>query len=361
MIRIRQGNVIEITGAAPGITNIIVEIDGKQERAVNLNDLTGPVKVGDRVILNTTALYKGLGTGGNHFVMANTANEEVDPPEAGHIMKMRYTPHQVKCLTVDEPDSPYHDAMAGFTGLKKMPVVVGTLHSQLPLIAAGIKKASQGRLRVVYVMTDGAALPMVFSNLVRELKAKGLVDATVTVGHAFGGDYEAINVYTGLIAAREVAQADVTVVTMGPGIVGTGTRYGFTGIEQGEIINAVNNLEGKAIAVPRISFADPRPRHQGVSHHTLTVLDKIALTRCIVPMPKMDKVKAYHVHKQLFDLGLTTKHHVMEDVDGWPAVEAVRDEYQVKVTTMGRRIEEDQEFFLAAGAAGLVAAQMVVY
>jgi len=361
MIRIRQGKVIEITGNYPGITKILVDVEGIREKAVNLDDLTGPVRTGDVVVLNTTAVYKGLGTGGNHFVMANLANKKTDPPEAGHIMKMRYAPHQVKCLSVDEPDSPYANAIANFSSLKKTPVVVGTLHSQLPLAAAGVKKASQDKLRVVYIMTDGAALPMAFSNLVRELKAKGLLDATITVGHAFGGDYEAVNIYTGLIAAKEVARADVIIVAMGPGIVGTGTRYGFSGIEQGEVINAVNILGGKPIAIPRISFADPRERHQGVSHHTLTVLDKIALTRCIVPLPRMDKVKAYHVHKQLFDLGLTTKHQVMEGVDAWPAVQAVKDEYQVKVTTMGRRIEEDQEFFLAAGAAGLVAAKMVVY
>ena len=33
---------------------------------------------------------------------------------------------------------------------------------------------------------------------------------------------------------------------MGPGIVGTGTKYGFSGIEQGQIIDAINTLSGRA-------------------------------------------------------------------------------------------------------------------
>ena len=81
-------------------------------------------------------------------------------------------------------------------------------------------------------MTDGAALPIYLSKNVDTLKKKGLIDNTITIGSAFGGDYECINIYTALITAKEVLKADVVFVSMGPGIAGTGTKYGFTGIEQ---------------------------------------------------------------------------------------------------------------------------------
>src|SRR5215831_19063098 len=118
-------------------------------------------------------------------------------------------------------------------------------------------------------MTDGAGLPLAMSDLVADLRERDLVDATVTCGHAFGGDYEAVSVYSALAVARHVAGADAAVVAMGPGIVGTGTRLGFSGIEAGPILDAATGLGGDPIACLRISFADERPRHQGVSHHTL--------------------------------------------------------------------------------------------
>jgi hypothetical protein len=93
-------------------------------------------------------------------------------------------------------------------------------------------------LKAAYVMTDGAALPMQFSQAVNWLKEQGIIHGTVTVGHAFGGELEAVNIYSGLLAAYEAFHPDVIIVTMGPGIVGTGTKWGFTGVEQGMVLNA---------------------------------------------------------------------------------------------------------------------------
>lgn len=87
-------------------------------------------------------------------------------------------------------------------------------------------------------MTDGASLPIYLSKNVDTLKEK-LIDSTITIGNAFGGDYECINIYTALITAKEILKADAVFVSMGPGIAGTGTKYGFTGIEQGSILDAV--------------------------------------------------------------------------------------------------------------------------
>ncbi len=360
MIRIRQGRVTRITGVRSGVTELVVELEEGEAKAVNYDFLTGTVQEGDGVILNTTAVHLGLGTGGSHFILANTANEAVDPPVEGHIMKLRYTPMQAKVLAVEEQYSPYRAAIENFTGLKKTPVIVGSLHSHLPGAAVGVKQASGGRLRIGYVMTAGAALPLPFSRLVRELKEKGLVDVTVTAGHAFGGDFEAVNIYTGLIAAREVGRADVIIAAMGPGIVGTGTEFGFSGVEQGEILNAVNVLGGKAICIPRISFADPRERHTGISHHTLTVLEKIAVTPCTVALPVVEKVKAHFIRQQLSRRGITSRHQV-EELAANEVLESMVHHYGIKVTTMGRSVDEDVEFFLASCAAGKLAARSVVY
>ena len=59
------------------------------------------------------------------------------------------------------------------------------------------------------------------------------------MGQAFGGDLEAVTLHTGLLAARHVLGADVAVVAQGPGNLGTGTRWGFSGVAAGEAVNAV--------------------------------------------------------------------------------------------------------------------------
>lgn len=359
MIRIRQGTVKEVISNLRGVAEISVEIEGNLEKAINYNFMTGPVQPGDQVSLNTTAVHQGLGSGGYHFVMANLSVQRTNVDEMGHIMKLRYTPCQVKCFSVEEELNPNRSRIMDFTSLKKTPVIVGTLHSMLAPAASGVKAGSSGRLRVAYIMTDGAALPLQMSRIVAELKEKGLVDATVTVGHAFGGDYEAVNIYTGLIAAKEAVGADVIIVTMGPGIVGTGTKYGFSGIEQGEIINAVNILEGMPIAIPRISFVETRERHIGVSHHTLTVLKKIAITPSTVVIPELEPIKESFVNKQLLRAGISADHKVVVE-DGEPALLYLM-EKGIVVTTMGRTMSQDKEYFLAAGAAGIYASKHVVY
>ncbi len=359
MIRIRQGEVMEIISSTRGVTEITVKVDGNTEKAVNYDFLTGSVEVGHKVSLNTTALHKALGSGGFHFVMANHSVYSTEVEELGHIMKLRYTPCQVKCFSVEEELNPNRAKIEDFVSLKGTPVIVGTLHSMLAAAAAGVKAASGGKLKIAYVMTDGAALPIQFSKTVAELKEKGLIDATVTIGHAFGGDFEAVNIYTGLIAAKEAAGADVIIVTMGPGIVGTGTKYGFTGVEQGEIINAINILGGKAVAIPRISFADSRERHTGISHHTITALTKIALSKCTVVLPVMDPAKDNYVEKQLLKSGVTLEHKVVKE-NGEPGLIYML-EKNIVVTTMGRNLSQDKEFFLAACAAGIFACRYVVF
>ena len=87
----RTGTVTELLSERPGLQRV----DTDRGRAYALTQLTGTVAVGDRVVLNTTAVDLGLGTGGWHFVHWNLARETLHEPGPGHIMKLRYTSLQV--------------------------------------------------------------------------------------------------------------------------------------------------------------------------------------------------------------------------------------------------------------------------
>ncbi|NPV28561.1 MAG: DUF3866 family protein [Firmicutes bacterium] len=357
MIWWRKGRITRILRSEPELQEVEVELEGGSGRAWNYPALTGEAHPGDEVYLNTTAVELGLGSGGYHCVIANLTRLPPDPPRAGHIMKLRYTPYQLKVLSAEEEASPCRSAVTGFTSLAGAPVIVGTLHSLLAPAAAGCRAAAGEELRIVYVMTDGAALPIFLSETVRILKRAGLLAGTVTVGHAFGGDLEAVNIYSGLIAAAGALRADVIIVTMGPGIVGTGTKWGTTALEQGEVVNAVNILGGKAIAIPRLSFADARPRHRGVSHHTLTALGRVALTPALVALPDLPPAELAAVKQQLEVGGVLERHQVLVR-DGEPALKYLA-ERGIQVRSMGRGPDEDPALFLAAGAAGRIAAEFI--
>jgi hypothetical protein len=211
--------------------------------------------------------------------------------------------------------------------------------------AASYKRYNPDK-KLVYIMTDGASLPIYFSETVSELKEKGLIDNTITIGNAFGADYECINIYTALITASEILKADAVFVSMGPGIVGTGTKYGFSGIEQGQILDAVSKLDGVPIAVPRISFADKRKRHQGISHHTITVLDEIVSVSVQVPVPIYKTSKLEIINYQLKDIACS---HFVSFVGNIKTKEDL-DYFGLKVSSMGRNFDEDKELFEASSA-----------
>lgn len=213
MISKKVGIVEEISDSSDVLEDIRVDINGQIQRAYNYPKITGKISIGDEVILNTTAVELSLGTGGYHFVIANLNNKESDLSPGGHIMKLRYTPYQVKVNAVEDHESKYHDIINNFETLDDMPVVVGTLHSMLTPFVASYKKHNPNK-KLVYIMTDGAALPIYLSKNVQNLKEKNLIDSTITIGNAFGGDYECINIYTALITAKEIIKADAVFVSM---------------------------------------------------------------------------------------------------------------------------------------------------
>jgi hypothetical protein len=354
VIRLRSGTVVAMRGSRPGVVEVEVVVDGRREAALVYPELTGPVEVGSEVILNTTAVAAGLGTGGYHFVIGVVGQRDIDPAAEGHVMKLRYTPQQVKVLSVEEPDSPHRQAMEAADGLEELPVVWLPLHSMLGAACAGARRA--GAERVVHVMTDGGALPAAFSRQIHALRGAGLLDAVVTSGHAFGGDLEAVNVLSGLLAARAAAGADVAVVADGPGSVGTATRWGESAVAGGMTLNAAAILGGRPVAALRVSFADTRPRHFGLSSHSVTVLSRVAQSPVHVAVPVLEGERREVLWEAIRAAGLEDRHQVVE-VAGEPGLDLLA-EREVPLETMGRTVGQDREFFLAAGAAGVLAGRM---
>lgn len=357
MITWRNGTVSGARREWAGAVELEVSVEGARVRALAYPALTGRPQPGDRVLLNTTALDLGLGTGGYALVIAIPDRLPPDPALPGHLVKARYSPLQATVLGADEQGSPHHDVLRDADDIGGMPVVVADLHSALPAVLAGVfsaerpgvsRPASGSPPRVVYVMQDGGALPAWFSWTCAALREAGWLAATVTTGQSFGGDLETVTVHTGLLAARHVLGADVAVVAQGPGNLGTGTRWGFSGVAAGEAVNAAAALGGRPVASLRISDADPRERHRGVSHHSLTAYGRVALARADVVVPGLDGDFGKLVAAAA--AGLAERHEIVTvPVDG---LEAALRAAPVRLSTMGRGLDSDLAYFLAAAAAG---------
>jgi hypothetical protein len=373
VIKWRRGDVVAVRREWRGAVELEVTIAGVPVRALAYTELTGRPEPGDRVLLNTGALDLGLGTGGYALVVAIPDRLPPDPPGPGHLVKARYTPMQATVLGADEQGSPYHDVLREADSLDGIPVVVADLHSALPAVLAAFyehfpSKNQPGRsggsdsrreaaeaVRVAYVMLDGGALPAWFSRTVDLLRSNGWLAGTITVGQAFGGDLDAVTVHSGLLAARHVLGADLVVVAQGPGNLGTGTKWGFSGVASGEAVNAAAVLGGRPIASLRISEADARARHRGISHHSLTAYGRVALARADVVVPDLPGEFGLGVAEAAKPLA---ERHNLVTV----SVEGLRDVLAacpVPLSTMGRRLDEDLAYFLSAAAAGRYAASLV--
>lgn len=322
----KTGTVTKLISERPGLQR--VEVDGR--RAYVLTQLIGTVAVGDRVVVNTTAVDLGLGTGGWDVVHWNLERDEWSEPGRGHEMKLRYTSLQVDTGVSTPPDADVRlDA----------PMVACFLHSQVAAVAAAFKHVAPDAT-LAYVMTEGGALPLAISDLVPDLVMLGWVDVTVTAGQAFGGQREAVNVAHAL---QLTGDCDAVVVGMGPGSLGTDSAFGFSGLEVASVL-AVGAVGREPIVALRWSDADDRERHRGLSHHAVTALELVP-DGVVVPVPR----------------GATRPklgNHEVVEVDV-PDVGALFKDAGLDVRTMGRTPAEDPGFFAYAAAAGVVAAQRV--
>jgi hypothetical protein len=113
----------------PGAAELEVSVAGAPLRALAYPPLTGRPEPGDEVLLNTSALDLGLGTGGYALVVAVPGRLPPDPAGPGHLVKARYTPLQATVLGADEQGSAYHERLREADDLDGIPVVVADLHS----------------------------------------------------------------------------------------------------------------------------------------------------------------------------------------------------------------------------------------
>jgi len=364
VIHWREGTVRRLREQWPGAA--ILEVTPADETeagttvsALAYTDLVGLPRPGDRVLLNVNALERGLGTGGMALVVAIPDRLPPHTPATpGHVVKARYTPLQTMVLGVDEQESPHHQVLREATGIGGMPVIMADLHSAVPAILAGLREGNP-RVRAVYVMTDGGALPIAFSRTVAGLSKAGWLAGTITVGQAFGGDLEAVNVHTGLLAAAHVLHADVAIVAQGPGNLGTDSPWGYSGVASGEAVNATAVLGGRAVASLRVSEADERPRHRGISHHTLTTYGRVAMAPADLPVPLLGGELGERVLDQArrLEAGSAGRLQVREvDISG--LAEALLSS-PVRLSTMGRSLDQDRSAFVTAAAAGRYAATLL--
>ncbi|NOU72162.1 DUF3866 family protein [Paenibacillus sp. LMG 31458] len=362
-----EGTVADIVSVREGLQIVTVWMrSGALERAVHYTDTMPLLSPGDVVNLNVTAMKLRLGSGGFHIVISirnrKSDHHVASKPSNGHIMKLKYTPMQRSVFAIEEPASSFHSVFQGDMNLEGMPVLLGELHSMLPVVMCWLRyrhqqrKSSDRALEVAYIMTDGGALPLAWSEHVAILENMEWLKTTITYGQAYGGKVEAVNKYSALVAAKHIVKADISVVTMGPGIVGTNTRYGFSGLEVGELVNAVYALGGIPVVIPRISFADPRIRHQGISHHTLTALQLAARCPAVVPLPLLEAKESAVVQKQAQNLQL---HRIVGMPS--PSIAEITEAFSMypqPITSMGRELSQDPAYFQAICAAADCANQL---
>jgi hypothetical protein len=307
-LSLRRGRVSAITERHDELVRL--EVDGVP--CVAYPSVTGPVELEDEVLVNVQARELDLGSGGFDVLYANlTRGLELPAEEGAHVMVLPYTPLQHARLFVEESGELDAD-------LHGLPVVCCSLHSQVAPACAAL-----AGLRVAYVQLAGGALPVSLSDTVRALRKRGLVAGTAAVAPCFDADVQCVSTASALAWARQAH--DVAVCSIGPGIVGTGTRFGHGGLAAAEAANAALALGGVPVIAVRASAADERPRHRGVSHHTEAVLSLVH-GEAVVP----------------------------QDGEGWrEACEGL------PLSHMGRGPDDDPEFFAAAYAAGAAARELV--
>lgn len=322
MLTIRRGRVTAVIERHEGLARI--EVDGTP--CVAYPGETGPVALGDEVLVNTQARELELGSGGFDVLYANlTRGLEGSRRRGAHVMKLPYTPLQHAVMHAEE-------GAALADGLAGMPVICCSLHSQVVPVCAGV---GEGR-RVAYVQLPGGALPVSLSDALRALRAHGLLAITVAVGACIEGDVQCVTAASALLWAAS-HDYDAVVCAIGPGIVGTGTSFGHGGVAAAEAANAATALRGSPVIAVRASQGDERERHRTASHHTRAVLE-LCLGDVSVAWPRG------------WDAPEWLEPRVEVDVAGWERACA-----GLPLSHMGRGAQDDPLFFAAAFAAGCLA------
>ncbi|HLM34037.1 MAG TPA: DUF3866 family protein [Gaiellaceae bacterium] len=321
MLSLRRGSVTAINERVEGLVRL--EVDGRP--CIAYPRLTGPVGLGDDVVVNVEAVELRLGSGGFDILHVNlTRGLGLAPASGAHVMKLPYTSLQHSVRHAEEEGG-------GAEQLGGLPVVCCSLHSQLAPVCAGIGPS----VRVAFVQLQGGALPVSLSDTVRALKGHGLLETTVAVGACLDGDVACVTPASALAWCAEEG-FEAVVCGIGPGIVGTASTFGHGGLAAAISAAVARALGGSPILVARISGADQRERHQGVSHHLRAVLALAGPVDVAWPDAEGSPTPIDEA--------------VPVPVDGWQEVCA-----SLPLLHMRRGPADDPWFFAAAFAAGRLA------
>lgn len=349
MLRLRRGIV---TATNP----LTVRVGSEQRRAWADEGMVGEIREGDELIVNVAALDLDLGSGGFDVVHANLSRGLEAPPNGdADVVKLNYTSlqHPVEPVETRSPRNGPSNAREDRLGARRrIPVLVLALHGQLAPATWAAGRAASG-IRVGYVQTGGGALPGTLSSDVAELRRTGLLCGQITAAPAYGGELEALSVAGALDAAAGALGWDAAIAGPGPGIIGSATALGHGGLAALDTAHASLALGFETILAPRMSNADTRRRHRGLSHHTETVLE-LLLRGVRVPVPAVDR-DLLPPDRGIADdpigrlrRACGTRHELEQreiDIGGYA-------ESGVPATTMGRGLSDDRLFFAAALAAG---------
>ncbi len=367
MLKLRRATVLDVRSHEGPEQELVVELadaPGTPRPAVADVALVGPAQVGDELVVNVEALDLGLGSGGFDVVHANlTRGLSGTGADGAHVMKLNYT-------SLQHTVQPVEDETVELPIAK--PVAVLALHGQLAAVAWAFSRAAPERT-LGYVQTTGGALPGGHSRTVRELRARGLLAGHITAGAAFGGEREAITTAGALHHGLRGLGWDAAICGPGPGIVGSSSPLGHGGISALDSAHAALALGATTLLVARMSSADERPRHRGVSHHTLTVLD-LLLAPVTVALPAgMRSPVGADLRAGLgsvFGGAMPARPALELDVER--PVRITRHDWRralvdlpsyaacgLPAETMGRKLAEDPLFFGAALAGGGVLAELL--
>jgi hypothetical protein len=400
MLKLRRAIVIDAGPSESGPEQqLVIELGGGERRpAIADVALLGRAEVGDELVVNVQARDLGLGSGGFDIVHVNlTRGLAGDGADGGNVMKLNYTSLQHTVDPVEEDPRTGVHATRGLVedggvggagrvlvppiGALRQPVAVLALHGQLAAVAWAFAQAFPGS-RLGYIQTAGGALPGGHSRVVRSLRERGLLAGHLTAGAAFGGEGEAVTTVGALHHGLRVLGWDAAVCGPGPGIVGSSSPLGHGGMSALDSAHAALALGAPTLLVARMSSGDPRARHRGISHHTLTVLD-LLLEPVTVALPAgMRSPVGAALLAGLRPVGLgavfggalpsrpignrpaleldverparITRHDWRRATVDLPAYAAA----DLPAETMGRGLTEDPLFFGAALAAGTALAEL---
>jgi hypothetical protein len=337
-LELRRGVVV---GADP----LMVEVEGERRPAWADGAMLGEMREGDEVVVNVAALDLGLGSGGFDVVHVNLTRGLGPRDGRGeeHVMKLNYTSLQHPVEPVERKGGAPARGGTGPVQGSAMPVLVLPLHGHLAPAAWAVAQVAP-RSTVGYVQSAGGALPGSLSRDVPELRERGLLAGHVTAAPAYGGKHEALSVVGALDAAATKLGWDAAIVGPGPGIIGSDTRLGHGGMAALDSAHAALALGLRTFLSPRLSASDPRDRHRGVSHHTLTAMQML-LAAVEVPVPAGEPVAIAQLAE-----AAGWRHKLREapaDLTGYAAT-------GLPARTMGRDLADDPLFFAAPLAAGHV-------